>query len=86
MNKLPPLGTRVIYKRKPTRHLPARTCTGTVVAHYWGGDKHRDPETRESYITPDHAGVKVDAPLPQWWPYIGTDRFAPEIEELEPLT
>ncbi len=85
MKTLPPIGTRVTYRRKATAHLTARTCTGTVVAHYKGGDKHTDEETGEEWTTPDHAAIQVDSPLPEWWPYLGTDRFAPPIAEIHPF-
>lgn len=78
MKTLPAIGKRVTYRRADG----ARTCTGTVMAHYRGGDKHTDPETGARYTTPDHVGIKVDAPLPTWWPYGGTDRFAPAIDEV----
>jgi hypothetical protein len=76
-----PIGSRVRYRSGK------RTCTGTVVAHYPGhGERHRDPETGRMYTTPDHIGVRVDAPLPSWWSYQGTDRFAPEARECEVLS
>lgn len=84
MNELPPIGSRVVYTRKATGYLSPATCRGEVVAHYRGGDRHNDPETGEDYVTPDHVGIRVDKPLPAWWPYIGSDRFAPSIDEIEP--
>ena len=81
---MPSIGTRVSYRRKASGYLTERTCTGTVVAQYRGGVKYRDPETGEEYTTPDAVAVKVDAPLPSWWPYPNTDRFAPDVAELQP--
>ena len=85
MKTMPSIGTRVSYSRKTTGCLTERTCIGTVVAQYPGGWKNEDPETGETWITPDAVGVKVDAPLPEWWPYNGTDRFAPDVAELETI-
>ncbi len=28
-------------------------------------------------------GVEVEGELPEYWPYSGTNRFAPDIEEIE---
>ncbi len=81
MKTMPKIGAKVKYRRKATSYSPARQCIGTVVAQYYGGDKHTDPETGEEYVTPDHASVKVSG-LPDWWPYQGTDLFAPEVAEL----
>lgn len=78
---MPEIGTRVKYHRPATQHIEARECTGTVMAHYRGGDKCEDKETGETWITSDHVGIKVDS-IPEWWPYNGSDRFAPSIEEL----
>lgn len=80
---MPSIGTRVRYERKKTDYLTERSCTGTVVAQYRGGYKNRNEETGEEWITPDAVAVKVDAPLPAWWPYNSTDRFAPDVSELE---
>lgn len=75
------IGDRVTYLGSGHRWTP---CNGTVVAIYPGGERHRDPETGEIYVTETHIGVKVDQPLPDWWPYVGKDRFAPAISELQP--
>lgn len=83
MKALPAIGTRVIYRRRASEHIEARTCTGVVEKIYRGGEWHKDPETGERYQMPDHAAVKVDA-IPAWWPYPGTDRFAPSVDELQP--
>jgi hypothetical protein len=81
---MPPIGARVRYQ---CPRDPERTCTGTVVKHYPGyGEKHRDAETGEIYTSPDHVAIQVDKPLPPWWGYIGTDRFAPEASECEVLS
>lgn len=85
MNTMPPIGSRVRYSRKVTRHLGPRTCDGVVMAHYPGhGERHTDPETGEEYVNEDHVAVKPDT-KPEWWPYGTADRFAPAISELEPL-
>jgi hypothetical protein len=86
MNRLPKIGERVRYHS--VSEWWDRTCTGTVTKHYPGyeGDSLRTipvgaPEWNEHWS----AAVKVDAPLPEWWAYPGTDQFAPSIKELEPL-
>ena len=83
MKQMPPIGTRVKYERKETAYLTKRSCTGTVVKQYRGGYKNHNEETGEEWITPDAAVVKVDAPLPAWWPYNGTDLFVPDVDEIE---
>jgi hypothetical protein len=83
MKQMPSIGTRVRYERKKTAYLTERSCTGTVVAQYRGGYPCYNEETGEKWLTPDSVAVKVDAPLPAWWPYNGTDRFAPDVSEIE---
>jgi len=51
------------------------------MAHY-PGRTWRDDDSGEVIHRPAHVGIKVDAPLPPWWPYVGTDRFAPSVEEV----
>lgn len=84
MKTIPEINSRIVYSFQPSWGGPLRQCVGTVVSHYPGGDKCRDDETGEEWTRPHHVGVKVDAPLPEWWPYNGTDRFAPSIDDLEP--
>jgi hypothetical protein len=74
-----PIGSRVRYF---SQGIERREVTGTVVAHYPGGDKCVDEESGEHYITDDHVGVRVDA-IPDWWAYGTHDRFAPIADELE---
>lgn len=83
MKTMPRIGSRVIYRRQPGEYIPARECQGTVIGHYPGGQKMSDPETGEEWIVPDHVSVRVDSQLPHWWPYGGTDRFAPDLAEVE---
>lgn len=82
MKTIPRIGERVRYTRAHV--LPARTCAGTVVAQFRGGFEWVDDEG-VSRITPDAVCVRVDEPLPEWWPYDGTNRFAPDVAEVEPL-
>ena len=83
MKTLPKIGSRVKYRATVADRM--HECTGVVVAHYPGyGERCRNEETGETWIRPDHAAVKVDQPLPKWWPYPDTDRFAPDIAELMP--
>jgi hypothetical protein len=77
MKQAPKIGTAVEY-RKGSRH-----CSGVVVAIYPGGEEHEDEETGERWVSETHIAIKVDAPLPAWWPYLGTDRFAPPISEIK---
>jgi len=80
MKTMPKIGTKVLYRSIVCGK--ARECSGVVVAHYPGyGEECRDEETGETWISPDHVGVKVDS-IPDWWAYPGTDRFAPDIAEL----
>ena len=80
MKTMPKIGTIVSYRSVVCGMV--RECSGVVVAHYPGyGEKCRDDETGETWISPDHVGVKVDS-IPEWWPYTYTDRFAPDIAEL----
>jgi hypothetical protein len=73
MQTMPAIGARVRYKSGE------RECTGIVHAHYPAFDGQ---ET-------DAAGVTVDEPLPDWWPYDRDPagrwfrKFAPDIEALE---
>ncbi len=77
MKTKPTIGQRVSYEGW------LGPLTGTVVRIFPDFDEHTlrdnpfDPETWA-------ASVKVDE-LPENWPYIGSDRFAPDIAELQPL-
>lgn len=80
MKAMPKIGTKVFYRSIVGKNV--RECSGVVVAQYPGyGEKNFDEETGETWISPDHAGIKIDS-IPEWWPYPGTDRFAPDITEL----
>lgn len=87
MNRLPAVGERVRY-RKETEWW-TRECTGTVRKLYPGyyGEslRVRDVGSRD---WADHwsASVEVDEPLPDWWPYARSNRFAPAIGDLAPLS
>lgn len=82
MNTMPAIGSRVKYKATVCERV--RCCAGIVVAHYpRHGEICHDFETGEDYVSPDHVGVRVDKPLPDWWAYPDTDRFAPDITDLE---
>ncbi len=84
MKNLPPIGSRVRYTRIPSTYLmEPRSCLGVVTKHYIGGEKGWDEETQTHYTCPDHVAIRVDKPLPDWWPYIGTDLFAPDVAEVE---
>lgn len=89
MQTLPEVGQRVRYQ---SERRPERTCMGTVRRLY-PGDRTLDDEgeTIEAVRVGDpewaeywSAAVEVDEPLPDWWQYAGTNKFAPAISELEP--
>ena len=82
MKKAPKIGQRVTYLSRALEEHEGepRTCTGTVMAIY----EHRDEDLKLSPEREWSAGVKVDQPLPKWWPYPG-DRFAPDVAELSVL-
>lgn len=85
MKTLPKIGARVRYTRAQREHLTeARTCDGVAVGHFRGGYEWLDEEG-VSRIMPDAVCVQADEPLPAWWPYNGTNRFAPEITEIESI-
>lgn len=84
MTSMPSIGSRVRYYRPSTQSRNARSCEGVVVGHYVGGEKCRD-DAGDWYIIPDAAAVKVDSPLPSWWPYAGSNVFVPDISELAPI-
>lgn len=83
MKRLPKVGERVRYEIDE-EYLGHRVCTGTVTCIYEGLDENgyipfeREPERWS-------AGVAVDAPLPDWWPYPGSNKFAPSICDITPI-
>lgn len=79
MKTLPKLGAKVKYRRLNSWG-ELREVTGRVVARF-PGERYWDEEAQQYRRTPDHVSVKVDA-VPCWWPYPGTDLFAPSVEEL----
>jgi hypothetical protein len=81
---MPKIGDRVKYRHQT--EFNTRECTGTVV-RLWHSYAYNyfDEELGERVHgkSRNSASVQVDKPLPKWWPYPGTDRFAPDIEYLE---
>lgn len=81
MEILPAIGQKVKYKyvlgeREPYEQF--RTCKGIVVK-IW--ESYNDDGT----LAPKNewaASVQVESPLPDWWPYPHTNRFAPDIKYL----
>ena len=65
------IGDRIRYREG------RRQCHGVIYAIY-PSDRYRDADTGEMAETPEHIGVQVDKPLPRWWNWSDTDRFAPE--------
>lgn len=88
MKRAPKIGDRVRYQSAlfPTE----RVASGTVVKLYQKHDDVFDDDgefiRRGPLLPPDKwkATVKVDQ-IPKWWPYPNTDRFCPDVAELEPL-
>ncbi len=80
MLTMPAIGARVRFTRADK---PERTVTGTVTKQYHGYEA-RD-ENGNRYIQNDAVCIRVDA-LPEWWPYCDCQDFAPDIDEIEPLT
>lgn len=91
MNRAPKIGARVQVKRGH-RYYP---CAGTVEKIYkahrytWADDDPRwdtDEMPQIAGLKPEsdwHVTVKVDQ-LPKGWAYIGSDKFAPQVSDLEP--
>ncbi len=76
MKAIPKIGARVAFRDG------RRSCVGVVVAQYPGyGEVCRNEETGEEWIASDHVGVRVEC-IPEWWRYVGVDRFAPDIAHL----
>lgn len=97
MDRLPNIGERVRFRSTRLREWEkdARECTGAVRRVY-PGSRCVDPDDEDSAIVDVPVGapgwteswqvsMEVDEPLPAWWQYAGTNRFAPNIAELEPL-
>jgi hypothetical protein len=84
MRVLPKIGRKVKYKYilgkgKPYEQI--RECKGVVVK-IW--ESYNDDNT----LAPEKewaASVEVENPLPDWWPYPHTNRFAPDIKYLTPI-
>lgn len=96
MKRLPQIGERVRFRSARLRPAPDkdRECLGTVRKLY-PGDRcdEDDPDIIRPVAVGDPdweaywcASVEVDDPLPEWWCYSGTNRFAPSLNELEPIT
>jgi hypothetical protein len=81
MDRLPEIGERVRYHS--VSEFWDRECTGTVRKIYPGFDDEGRPVAFEDDPEAWHAGIEVDA-IPSWWPYPGTNRFAPSITDLTP--
>lgn len=72
-----PIGSRVKYSNPDF----LGELTGEVIRHFKGGDRGTDPDTGKRYVVPPKACVKVDK-LPKGWPYLDSDVFAPDLDEL----
>jgi hypothetical protein len=95
MKTLPEIGARVRYQ---SERSPERVCFGTVRRIYpgdrWIGDNEEEDDEEGRIVAVRvgedgwaeywSAAVEVDEPLPEWWQYSGTNRFAPAISELQP--
>ena len=78
MDKMPDIGTRVLFTRED---MPERTVTGTVITHYPSESFYVDGK---KVTTHDAAEIQVDS-IPDWWPYDECDTFCPGIDELEEI-
>lgn len=82
MERVPAIGQRVRYCSHDLEEYEGepRVCTGIVVAVYesWDEGNRLEPESEWS------VGVRVDS-RPSWWGYPNTDRFAPQVSELEAI-
>ena len=85
MKRLPEIGERVRYRSRT--EWWDRECSGTVRKIYEGyyGNGRACPVGARSWTEHWSAGVEVDSPLPEWWPYPNTNRFAPAISNLTAL-
>lgn len=94
MNKCPKVGQRVRYTESdPFPGTIARTVTGTVMKIYqqhdypgWDPDDLDDePHHHPRVLRAEKdwkVTIKVDV-IPTWWPYLGNDKFCPEVAEVE---
>lgn len=93
MKKAPKVGERVRF-HDPERGEPV---TGEVLRIYPKRtylEADDDPAWDDPDFLPTETGyrpeqewqvsMRVDA-IPAWWPYAGTDRFAPDVRHLHPL-
>lgn len=83
MKKAPQPGARVRFPG----NLAIGACVGTVICVYpaeqWSGDiDDPRPTGRMKPEAEWSAAVKPDE-LPANWPYVGADRFAAEVDDLE---
>lgn len=83
MKVLPEIGSRVHYRGVLDWGYGTRIeeCNGVVVAHYAAYDD------TDLHVLPQsewNVAVEVDEPLPDWWNWPGTRRFAPAVAELSP--
>lgn len=82
LRRAPKIGDRVTYTPPANCHRKT-PCTGTVRAIY--REYECEDERCTGRLLPEREWsvcVEVDAPLPSWWDYVGTNRFAPQVKEL----
>lgn len=93
MDKAPVVGTRVQYRDDSMCRYgdKPRTCTGTVTQVHPQRNAEWDENDEWVGYLPGYAPesewkvtVKVDEPLPDWWPY-GNRLFCPQAKYLEPI-
>ena len=72
-------GDRVRYTRADK---PERTCLGTIVKILPGFTERYQDAPRDLYTVEDCAIVEVMNPVPDWWAYPDSLRFAPDLSEL----
>ena len=74
------IGDRVRYTRNDR---PERTCVGTVVKILPGFTERYQEYPHDLYTVEDCAIVEIRNPVPDWWAYPNSMRFAPDVSELE---
>lgn len=90
MKNCPNIGDRVQYITECEWERDPRTCSGYVTKIYksydWDFDDDDEPilgSQRMRPVTEWKVAVKVDRPLPKWWPYGDQkDVFCPTVNSL----
>ena len=83
MKDLPGIGSKVRYtcpvKNSSGVLIRKDSCDGVVIGHFPGYSDQIDGRLE---IIPDYVLMKVNK-LPPWWDRPNTNKFAPEVSEIE---